>query len=306
VAVVAALSTLHPAGAPTTLARFGDIAGTGAFLGAGTLDPPTALAASGASTVTLSWTPTVDAGATGYRVYRSTTAGSGHVLVGADVTPRSASSTTDSPPAAGTYHYVLRSFLGSWLSIASNEASATVVVVPVTTPWAGCAAATSAAEAAWGDGDGYGTTPGDACGDGGGVATDAATGRTGHDASCTNQANDAHRFRDFSLAVPALAAVLGIEVRADLGMNNNGGTSVVCAQLSWDAGTTWTAAKSVALGGTAETTYVLGGAGDTWGRAWTPAELANASFRVRLIDATTQNNKNYLLDFVAVRVTYRL
>ena len=56
--------------------------------------------------------------------------------------------------------------------------------------------------------------------------------------------------------------------------------------------------------GTTEATYVLGGATDTWGRTWTPANLSNANFRVRFTDATNQPSKDYLLDYVAVEVTY--
>ena len=37
---------------------------------------------------------------------------------------------------------------------------------------------------------------------------------------------------------------------------------------------------------------------------WTGAKLSNANFRVRIIDATSQPNKNYLLEYLAVQVTY--
>ena len=37
---------------------------------------------------------------------------------------------------------------------------------------------------------------------------------------------------------------------------------------------------------------------------WTAGEFTNANFRVRFTDATNQPNKDYLLDYVAVDVTY--
>jgi hypothetical protein len=56
----------------------------------------------------------------------------------------------------------------------------------------------------------------------------------------------------------------------------------MCVQLSWDAGVTWTAARSTPTLTTSMATYVLGGSADTWGRTWTSAELSDASFRVRV------------------------
>jgi hypothetical protein len=54
----------------------------------------------------------------------------------------------------------------------------------------------------------------------------------------------------------------------------------------------------------AEVTYVLGSATDLWGRTWAAGELVNAMFRLRLTDATSQPNKDYRLEFVAVQVAY--
>ena len=40
-----------------------------------------------------------------------------------------------------------------------------------------------------------------------------------------------------------------------------------------------------------DTVYIFGATSDTWGRAWTLSELSAANFRVRLIDASSQPNK---------------
>ncbi len=55
---------------PGTGAVFSDTAeDSGNAWGADTLDPPTAVAASGVGTITVDWTATVDTYATGHRVY---------------------------------------------------------------------------------------------------------------------------------------------------------------------------------------------------------------------------------------------
>ena len=146
--------------------------------------------------------------------------------------------------------------------------------------------------------------PGNACADDAASATDASTG-TSNSTSCADAGKDRHRFWDFGLGVPAgVTSVDGIQVRADAGMNNNGGTNNLCVELSWNGGTTWTAPKSFDMQVSTITTYTLGAANDTWGRTWTGANLSNANFRVRITDASSQPNKTYLLEYLAVQVTY--
>jgi len=53
---------------------------------------------------------------------------------------------------------------------------------------------------------------------------------------------------------------------------------------------------------------VLGGAADTWGRAWTATNLSNTNFRVRVLDVASGSgatSRDFSLDWVAVRVSYR-
>jgi hypothetical protein len=299
--VLAALAVLAGA-APISLATFVDADATSASIATDTLDPPTALAAVGGASTSLTWTPTVDLYATGYEVLRSATSGSGFAVI-SSITPMTASAASDLP-ASGTWFYVLRSYVGSWTSVETAEVSA-VVVPEVTTPFVPCGALSSSAEPGWGDGNGYESNAALACVDGTGFAIDAGSGTAARSTSCTNTANDAHRFGDFSLSVPLTAlAVVGIEVRADLGLNNNGGTTSLCVQLSWDGGMSWTAPAAAPITGSAEATYLFGGVADTWGRTWSAGELSNAAFRVRVIDATTQNTKDFRLDYLAVRVAY--
>ena len=284
-----------------TLARLTDQDASTVSFSTDTLAPPTNVSATPVGlTASLTWTPSVDAYAAGYEIWRSTTSGSGYVLVGT-ATPGSASSATDAA-GVGLFYYVLRSYFQNWRSVNSNETSVTISLGAVSTGPKACG---SSAADTGGDGNGYEIATASACADDSVMATDVNTGTAARSTACVNAANDRHRFRDFSLGLPGgVTLVSGIQVRADVGMNNNGGTSRLCVELSGDGGATWTAAKVVTLTGAAEATYLFGGAADTWGKVWAASEFSNANFRVRFTDATNQPNKDYLLDFVSVNVTY--
>jgi hypothetical protein len=294
--------------APVSLARFSDADPASGSAATDTLEPPTALAASVAgATVTLGWTPTVDAYAAGYDVYRSGTSGGPYTL-DSSVTPRSATSTTDAP-GNGTWYYVLRSTYQAWTSLPSGQAAATVGSSSTTSPYAGCTSQAAETILA-GDNNGYEANPLRACTDDGLTANDDSSG-TGGTQVCGVGAipsvlKDQHRFWGYALGLPGtVSAIEGITVRADLGQNNNGGSTALCVQLSADAGLTWTTLKSVAVTSNGQTTYTLGGPSDTWGRTWALADFATTTFRVRVVDASSQNNKQFELDYIAVSVTYR-
>jgi hypothetical protein len=298
--IAVALVGTAAATAPVTHALFVDQNASSISLSTDTLAPPTSLAASGTTTASLTWVPSTDAYAAGYQVYRSATSGSGYSLV-SSVTPGSASSTTDAP-GAGTFYYVLRSYFQNWRSVNSNQAS--ITLGQATTGFKGCTALSNAADTG-GDNNGYETTPGNACADDTLTATDANTG-TNFNTTCANTGKDRHRFWDFNLGIPTtVTSIDGIQVRVDSGMNNNGGTNNLCVDLSWNGGATWTAAKSYDMAVSTISTYNLGGATDTWGRTWTGANFSNANFQVRITDASSQPNKNYLLEYLAIQVTYK-
>ncbi len=297
--VIAALATAG--GAPrSTFARLTDTDTSTKSISTDTLNPPTSLAASGGASIGLSWVATVDTYATGYEIWRSTVSGSGYALVGS-ATPRSATTATNSP-GAGTYYYVLRSYFQNWRSANSNQASATVPGASTDTGQKPCV--TTAADTG-GDNDGYEVSPANLCADDSILATDTNTGTAGRSTNCANAANDRHRFQGFALGLPGtVVSVSGIEIRIDEGINNNGGMANLCVELSWDGGTSWTAAKTVTLAGAAEATYLFGGAADPWGHTWTASQLSTANFRVRVTDATGQSNRDYKMDYLAARVVY--
>ena len=101
----------------------------------------------------------------------------------------------------------------------------------------------------------------------------------------------------------AIYPITGISVRLIARVDSASGTRKMCVQLSWDGGATWTAAQQTGnLGSTSYQSYYLGGSSDTWGHAWTPSELSNANFRVRITDVGSSTSRDFYLDWAAVRV----
>ena len=115
--------------AGVALALFTDVFdNTDNAFGTDTLNPPTGLTASVVgSDIQLDWTPTADTYATGYEVQRGTDSGGPYGEIGT-VTPYSATTYTDDTVVPGTrYYYVLQTYFQNWLSVYSNEVSASVI-----------------------------------------------------------------------------------------------------------------------------------------------------------------------------------
>jgi hypothetical protein len=143
-----------------------------------------------------------------------------------------------------------------------------------------------------GDGNGFEVNPTDAYADGGGYASNMAG------------AADRHRYYNYGISIPGGCSIKGIEVRLDWWLDGVSGTNSMSAALSWNTGTSWTAVKTDSTETTSEHTGILGGSADTWGRAWTAAQLSDANFRVRLTSNSTIGTRNFFLDWVPVRVYY--
>jgi len=135
-------------------------------------------------------------------------------------------------------------------------------------------------------------------------AVDTNSGTT-TSTSCTNAGKDRHDFYTYNLNVPTSATVLGLEVQLQARVDSTAGTPVICVQLSFNGGATWTAAQTTTTLSTTRRTDTLGSATNTWGRTWLPSELSNGNFRVRIINVSSNNTRDFSLDSVAVRVTYR-
>ena len=120
-------------------------------------------------------------------------------------------------------------------------------------------------------------------------------------------AGDQHRSYNYGISLPSGSTVEGIRVRLDWWVDDGGGDNSMSVELSSNGGSTWTAAKTDAVESTSEHTSVLGGAADIWGRIWTPDDLSDANFVVRLTCGCTGvgcGSRDFYLDWVAVSVYY--
>lgn len=154
-----------------------------------------------------------------------------------------------------------------------------------------------------GDNNGFEVSPANAGADDGLYAVDNNSG-SGTQTSCTNLRKDRHIFRNYGFALPAGAAVSGIEVRLGARADSTTGSPRFCVELSWDGGVTWTAPQASGVINTSKGNYIVGGAGDTWGRAWSSADLADGGFRLRLTSVAGSTARDFSLDFVGVQVRY--
>jgi len=188
----------------------------------------------------------------------------------------------------------------------TNTPTATFTPTPTNTPVpttnTGFTAPAAQAATSGGDNNGYESGPANAFVDGGTEAADMNSG-TNKSTSCTDIGKDKHLYNNYGFTFAA-SAIQGIEVRLDARADSNAGAPKICVELSWDGGITWTVAKSANLTST-QTTYILGGAADTWGRTWTASQLSNTNFRVRITDVSNNANRDFFLDYIAVKVTYQ-
>jgi hypothetical protein len=160
---------------------------------------------------------------------------------------------------------------------------------------------TAQSAASGGDGNGFESSPTSAFANDGVFAVDNNSG-SGSDTSCSDRDKDKHVFRDYGFSIPTGSTIKGIDVRLDAKVDSTSSSPKICAQLSWDGGSSWTSAKSTSTLGTSEATYTLGGATNTWGRTWSVSNFSNGNFRVRVIDVSSSTSRDFSLDWVAVRV----
>ncbi len=165
------------------------------------------------------------------------------------------------------------------------------------------AASQAAVTSGSGDNNGFQTSAGNMLADDGLFAVDTNSG-TSTTTSCTATQKDRHVLSNFGFSVPGGSTIQGIEVKLNSRVDSTSGTPRFCVQLSWDGGTTWTTAITSGTLSTAETTYIVGGVTNTWGRTWSNTDFDNANFRVRLTMIASSNSRDFSLDWVGVQVRY--
>jgi hypothetical protein len=155
-----------------------------------------------------------------------------------------------------------------------------------------------------GDGNGFEVSPANVYLSDSVYAVDNNSG-TSTSTSCANTGKDRHDFTAYNLNIPTSATVLGLEVQLQARADSTLGSPRMCVQLSFNGGTTWTTARTTPTLSTSRRTNTLGSATDLWGRAWLPGEFSNTNFRVRIINVASSTARDFSLDSLAVRVTYR-
>jgi Concanavalin A-like lectin/glucanases superfamily len=105
-------------------------------------------------------------------------------------------------------------------------------------------------------------------------------------------------FTNHDFGIAGANQIVGIEVKIEA---NGVASSNVSVQLSWNAGTSWTSSKTTPTLGLTDSVYTLGGDSDLWGRSWTPTELNNTNFVLRITDPNLQ----VYVDEIQVRVYYQ-
>ncbi|KAF0108784.1 MAG: hypothetical protein FD146_670 [Anaerolineaceae bacterium] len=173
-------------------------------------------------------------------------------------------------------------------------------VCTVITSWTG---PTAQAAETGGDNNGYESNPINAFSDNALFAVDLNSGTT-TSTSCTDTGKDRHRFYNFGFNLPANAAVQGLELQLQARADSAVGAPKICILVSWNGGLNWTVVRTTPTLARTEAAYFLGNSADLWGHAWTPAELANGSFIIRLVDVSSSTSRDFYLDWLAARVTY--
>ena len=173
------------------------------------------------------------------------------------------------------------------------------------TGFRGCGAQAAVPNPNNGDGNGYEQLASAACANGGEYARDMDSGNSSN-TSCTSNNKDRHRFYSFGISIPGGASITGIDVRLDAAADSGSGTSRLCVELSSNNGSSWTSARTTAELGSSWDELHAGGTSDRWGRAWTPSNLADGNFMVRVTDVSdsSSGSRDFFLDWVAVNVYY--
>ncbi|HZW03608.1 MAG TPA: hypothetical protein VFF68_06765, partial [Anaerolineaceae bacterium] len=123
--------------------------------------------------------------------------------------------------------------------------------------------------------------------------------------NCRANQDDTQLYANFNFAVPAGATVTGVEARLDGWVDSTAGDPRWCVQFSWNNGASWSEFNIAPFTATSENTYLLGGPGRLWGVNWQPAHFDNSAFRMRVILDAAATDRDFFLDWVAVRVHYR-
>jgi hypothetical protein len=114
-------------------------------------------------------------------------------------------------------------------------------------------------------------------------------------------------YTTFGFNIPPTATISGIALSVEAKSSDSSGCQVG-AELSSNNGTGFTTSGTNAGVSGSDVAYTLGGSGSLWGRSWTPSDLNNGNFVVRLQDIdpgnACLNGSTLSVDQIRARVYY--
>ena len=121
-----------------------------------------------------------------------------------------------------------------------------------------------------------------------------------------NNSYEVATLNNYTFGVPSGATIDGIELVAEFSDFDASTEAYVRCSLSWNNETNYTATKEDYVVGSTDATKTYGGPADTWGHAFTVAELADGTFLVKLEGRTggTFGDRYCRLDYLAIKVYY--
>jgi len=154
-----------------------------------------------------------------------------------------------------------------------------------------------------GDNNGFQYYPTRAYSVNGSYAQDTNSGN-GTNTSCASTNKDRHMFYEYGFSVPSGSSISGVAIQVVARSDSATGSPFMCVQLSWDGGISWTAPYTTGTLSSSVSTFLLGGAADTWGRTWSDADFSDENFRVRITNVASNTSRDFYLDYVGAKVYY--
>lgn len=124
----------------------------------------------------------------------------------------------------------------------------------------------------------------------------------GVNATVDNSTNAAQIWESFGIT-GVTGTVDSILIKVEGFVTSTSTRSQFKVELSWDGGTSWTAAKYSTQLQTAVDVHEFGGA-DAWNHTFTPSELSNANFKVRVSCDLATSTNDARIDYVKANVFY--
>jgi len=111
---------------------------------------------------------------------------------------------------------------------------------------------------------------------------------------------------DFGFSIPGGNEITGIDVKIEASRDTDAGeNSKFDIDLSWDGGTSYTTATTSGILPTTDKVFVMATSSDLWGRTWSPSELNDTNFRLRITASKGATTEVIQVDAIQIRVDHQ-